>query len=370
MNDPSRTQSPDQRVITIAAVFIIIAGLKASSPLLVPFLLSIFIAIISAPPMFWLERKGVPTLVALLIVILAIAVILLTVAALVGSSLDSFSADIPQYQQRLGVILSSAIDWLNDRGVTIAPEREVLLKYVDPGKAMNLAASLLNGLGSTLTNSFLIFITVIFILLEAEGLPAKMAVILKDPGDALPRFREIAHTINNYLMIKSLTSLVTGILIALSLHILGVDYPVLWGALAFMLNFIPNIGSIIAAVPTVLLALVQLGPATALWTAVAYLVVNSLIGNIVEPKFMGKGLGLSTLVVFVSLVFWGWVMGPVGMFLSVPLTITIKIALDAHEETRWLAILLGPEVEPQAPSRLAMETADVNPSGPDNDRGA
>ncbi|MCG6868492.1 MAG: AI-2E family transporter [Gammaproteobacteria bacterium] len=356
MNTLISANSPEQKVVTVAALFIIIAGLKASAPLLVPSLLSIFIAVISAPPMFWLERKGLPTLVALVIVILAIIVILITVAALVGSSVDSFSANIPQYEGRLRTMISTSINWLDSKGVSVAPDREFLFKYMDPGKAMNLAASLLNSLGSVLTNSFLIFITVIFILLEASGLPAKMAIILREPGKTLPRFQEIGKTINNYLMIKSLTSLITGFLIAVCLHVLGVDYPVLWGTLAFMLNFIPNIGSIIAAVPAVLLALVQLGPATALWTVAVYVAVNSLIGNLVEPKFMGRELGLSTLVVFLSLVFWGWVMGPVGMFLSVPLTITIKIALDASEETRWLAVLLGPEVEPKDPGPLASGT--------------
>ena len=119
----------------------------------------------------------------------------------------------------------------------------------------------------------------------------------------------------------------------------------LWGTLAFLLNYVPNIGSIIAAIPALLLALVQLGPGAVLWSAIGYLVVNNLVGNVIEPRFMGRGLGLSTLVVFLSLVFWGWVLGPVGMFLSVPLTMTLKIALDSSEETRWIAILLGPEVD-------------------------
>jgi predicted PurR-regulated permease PerM len=124
--------------------------------------------------------------------------------------------------------------------------------------------------------------------------------------------------------------------------LIGVDYPVLWGVLAFMLNFVPNIGSIIAAVPAVMLALVQWGVSSAVIVAAVYVAVQVMIGSIIEPKFMGRGLGLSTLVVFVSLVFWGWVLGPVGMLLSVPLTITVKLALDSKPETQWLGHLLGP----------------------------
>jgi predicted PurR-regulated permease PerM len=124
---------------------------------------------------------------------------------------------------------------------------------------------------------------------------------------------------------------------------MGVDYYLLWGLLAFLLNYIPTIGSFFALLPPALLALIQFGIVEAIVVVIVFVIINTLIGNIIEPRFMGKGLGLSTLVVFLSLIFWGWVLGPVGMLLSVPLTITIKIALDSSEETRWLAILLGSE---------------------------
>jgi predicted PurR-regulated permease PerM len=156
-------------------------------------------------------------------------------------------------------------------------------------------------------------------------------------------FGRFSDTLNRYLVIKSSMSLATGVTITIALYILGVDYPVLWGIIAFMLNFVPNIGSVIAAIPAVLMALVQFGFAAAGWVALVYVVVNSVYGNLVEPKLMGRSLGLSTLVVFASLVFWGWLLGPVGMFLSVPLTMTMKIAFEASDESRWLAVLLGSE---------------------------
>ena len=130
------------------------------------------------------------------------------------------------------------------------------------------------------------------------------------------------------------------------LTILGVDYPILWGLVAMVFNSVPNIGSIIAAVPALLLALVQIGPDVMLYTGLGYVVVNLVMGNVVEPRFMGRGVGLSTLVVFLSLVFWGWALGLVGMLLSVPLTMIVKIALEAKEETRWIAVLIGPDIEP------------------------
>ena len=143
--------------------------------------------------------------------------------------------------------------------------------------------------------------------------------------------------------IKTATSAVTGVLVAALLFLLGVDYPVLWGLLAFLLNFVPNIGSIMAAIPPVLLAFLQpeSGMATAMYTALGFVAINCFISYAIEPRFMGQGLGLSTLVVFVSLVFWGWVLGPVGMLLSAPLTMTFKIVLSDFDDTRWIAVLMG-----------------------------
>jgi predicted PurR-regulated permease PerM len=127
------------------------------------------------------------------------------------------------------------------------------------------------------------------------------------------------------------------------LYVLGVDYVLLWALLAFLLNYIPNIGSIIAAIPAVLLALAQLGPAVAGLTALGFVLTNTVMGNMVEPRFLGRGLGLSTLVVFLSLIFWGWLLGTVGMLLSVPLTMIVKIALEGNDDTRWIALLLASE---------------------------
>jgi predicted PurR-regulated permease PerM len=213
---------------------------------------------------------------------------------------------------------------------------------------MRMTASVLSGFGKVLTNAFFILLTVIFILLEASGFPDKLHVALVDPDKSFNYLDKTIHNVQRYMAIKTWVSLATGVIIAVWLTILGVDYPLLWGMLAFLLNYVPSIGSIIAAVPAVLLALIQLGTGSALLTGLGYVVVNVVIGSVIEPKIMGRGLGLSTLVVFLSLVFWGWVFGPVGMLLSVPLTMAVKIALDSNEDTRWIAILLGSEASTEA----------------------
>ena len=153
--------------------------------------------------------------------------------------------------------------------------------------------------------------------------------------------------------------MLTGLVIFIWLWVLGVDYAILWGLLSFLLNFIPTVGSFIAAVPAVLLALVQLGILHAGLTLSGFVLVNLVMGNVIEPRWMGRGLNLSPLVVFVSLVLWGWVLGPVGMLLSIPLTIMVKIALENQPESRWISIMLGgaPTLEtPQADSAEQQET--------------
>jgi AI-2 transport protein TqsA len=198
-----------------------------------------------------------------------------------------------------------------------------------------------------LTKGFLIYVTTIFILFETSILPGKIRKAMENNTEAFDNLATIAGDVKKYLALKTAISLVTGILIAIWLMFLGVKYPILWGLIAFLMNFVPNIGSIVAAVPACALALVQLGVYPAVLAVVGYLVVNITLGNIIEPRIMGQRMGLSTLVVFLSLVFWGWILGPVGMLLSVPLTMTVKIILESHPDTRKLGILLGSQNPPK-----------------------
>lgn len=339
--------SPAARFLVVAGSFVlVVAGMRAAAPLITPFLLSIFIAVIAAPPMFYLVRRGWPSWAAMLAVSAVVAAIGSVIVAMVSGSLASFTTNLPEYQEKLRALSGQFMDWLEALGVHLP--RQALTTSLDAGKAMKMAGTLLGGLGDILTNALLILLTVIFILSEASSLPAKLHAALKTPDESIKRFSRVLDNINRYMILKTSMSLLTGVLVALWLWALGVDFPVLWGLVAFLLNYVPNIGSIIAAVPAVLLALVQLGPPSALWVAVGYLTVNTVVGNVIEPRFMGRGLGLSTLIVFLSLVFWGWVLGAAGMFLSVPLTMALKIALDANPQTRPIAILLGPEVEAKA----------------------
>lgn len=330
-------------ILTLAAFVILVAGLREAEAIIVPFLLSALIAMICTPPLFWLQRKGVPTALSVLVIVIGIMILGFIFGSVIATSLNSFASNAPSYQARLKEETASFLNWLQGHGIDIS--MRVLNNYLDPSKAMQMITASLKQLGGVLTNAFLILITVVFILLEASGFPTKLHQALDNPEESLGYFKKITENVKHYLALKTLLSLGTGICVTLLLLFLDIDYALLWGIIAFLFNYIPNIGSIIASIPAVLLAFIQFGIGQAAIVAIGYLAINMLFGPILEPKIMGRGLGLSTLVVFMSLVFWGWVLGPVGMLLSVVLTMIVKIALESREDTRWLGILLGnPEV--------------------------
>ena len=344
MRDTS--QSSGSAVISFAAVIVIVIGLQMAKDLLVPFLVAAFLALITVRPMLWMQRNRIPSILAALIIVSVIMLLLTIVGAVVGTSIADFTAALPAYQERLDIIVQGFINL-----VAKAFNREDALESVgdmiDPGWAMGLAATLLNSLKDVLTNIFLIIFTMIFILLEASTVETKVAAAFGRSTQSLKRPRVFLANLGRYLGIKTVVSMATGLTAGVLTWAIGLDFPLLWGMLAFLLNYVPNIGSIIAAVPAVLMALVQLGPGAASATAIGFVAINIVFGNVIEPRLMGYGVGLSPLVVFIGLVFWGWVFGPVGMLLSVPLTMTLKLALESDKRTRWIAILIGSERDAQ-----------------------
>lgn len=328
-------------LIYLAAFCIVIAGLKEARDIVLQVLIAGFAAIAIAPPIFYLKRRGLPFILGLTLVVALFLGSVGFMAGVVGSSINDFTAQLPLYEQRGREALTEVAELLAGFGMTPAWD-ESISELMNPGRVMGWVGGLFTGLGAVLANSFLILIMVVFLLLEASTLPAKLQAVFGEQSRALERFQNLAASINHYLVIKTWVSLLTGVLAAGLCFAFGLDFALLWGLLAFLLNYIPNVGSILAAGPPVLLAIVQLGAFEAVIILAGYLLINNVLGNFVEPRFMGKGLGLSAFAVIVSLIFWGWVLGPVGMLLSIPLTMAVKIAMEARQETQWIAVLLGP----------------------------
>ncbi len=357
MAENVRSKAGNPVLVSIAAFVVIVAGMRAAQPIIVPFLVAAFLALISLPPLHWFQKKGMPTWMALLAIIAIILLVGLAIAGVIGTSVEKLQTQLPSYQRRITVLQKELSDWLHARNIDVGTQFSP--ESFDSDRLMFLFTSLLSACGTVLNNALIILFMLVFMQLEAADLPAKLQAIQPDRSDLAERLTRIQDSVWQYVRLKTRISFLTGVLVAAWLWLLGVDFALLWGLLAFLFNFVPNIGSIIAALPAVLVALLQPGaegqPGSviasiflATYVALGYLVINLVIGNVVEPRMMGRGVGLSTLVVFLSLIFWGWVLGPVGMILSVPLTMIVKIVLDHSEDLKWVSILLGSEVRSEA----------------------
>ena len=338
-NEPSLPTS--NVLIGIASVVVIVAGLKAASGLFVPFLLAGFIGLLCAPALFWLQDRGLPNPVALVVVLLGLFGIGAVFGGLMSSSINEFTRLLPSYQERFGSVLTSLVASLDEYGIDFGTDPEAANPF-DPQAALGIVGGLAGNLGALLNNAFLLFLIVCFILLEASSFPRKVREAFGDSPVLETRMTEIGESIRRYLGIKTLTSMLTGVMAYTALVVLGVQFAPLWALIAFLLNFVPAIGSVMAAIPAVALALVDNSMQTAVLVALTYIGINISIGSFLEPRVMGDGMGLSPLIVVTSLIFWGWILGPVGMVLAVPLTVILRILLDSQPQTQWVAVLLGP----------------------------
>ncbi len=330
-------------IIKLAALIIIFAGAIYAKSIIAPFLLALFISIICMQPITWLEKKRIPRWLAIIIVILGLILFFSGFTFLIGRTLTFFLGNVSKYEPTITKISNSFIQFLNDKGINIPKDQ--ISTLIQPAKILEFTSGAAKELLAMLGKTFLIFLIILFILMEFASFSIKAKAITRGSDTSIAYFNTILRNIRHYLAIKTLVCISIGILIYIAMLIIGVDYPILWALIAGLMNYIPNIGSIIATIPAFLFALMQLGLGGALWTLGSFMVIHNVLGNFFEPRIMGKGLGMSTLVVLLSLLFWGFILGPVGMFLAVPFTITIKIILEQNEKTRWLAILLGTQDE-------------------------
>ncbi|MEQ6915920.1 AI-2E family transporter [Halomonas aquatica] len=340
--DSEQQNIPLNLTLALAALVVIVAGMRAGASLLVPLLLSLFIAVVCTAPVQWLNRLGLSLRLSVWLTLVVIGGFFSLLGVLLVNSIGTFIDALPGIEQKLYQYYLGLLDGL--AGLGLAIDTDWLAELLDAEQFGNWIPALLGEVGNLMMQSVVVGLLVIFLLFETLNFRDKISRALVNPAPSLNRFSEFSRTLKRYLAVKTLVSLVTGALIWLSCKLLGVEFPLLWAVLAFALNYIPNIGSAIAAVPPVLLLLVspEGGLFDALILSAAYLGVNFVMGNILEPRVMGRALGLSTSVAFLSLVVWGWVFGAAGMLLSVVLTMTLKIALDSHPQTRWIAHLLGP----------------------------
>lgn len=327
-----------------AFIFIIIGGIKATSNLILPLILALFISLMLLQPVHFLVRKKVPQSLAIVFVLILFSSILFLLGELLGNSINGFKYYLPEFKETLIQKFSYGANQLDFFGFKLSDSSILNAK---PGKNMEFLLNGLDHLRQIIGKTFFILLLTLFLLFELDSFPIKFRAMLSRKGNmkAKLNINRITLNLKNYLFIKTITSFFTGLFIFIGLKILGVPFAILWGTLAFLLNYIPNIGSLIAAIPAVLLAGIELGGPTMLIAGILYFLVNFIIGSVIEPRIMGKGMGLSTAVILLSLIFWGWLFGPIGMFLSVPLTMVLKVFLQSSESSKYFAVLIGTEEE-------------------------
>ena len=321
--------------VGVLAVVGVLFAMREASAVVIPVLLAFFLALGAGAPVAWLQKKGVPRFVSIMLVVAMVALFVGVSAILVGSSLQELSQRAPSYQQKVRQQIDSLLAGAD--GSVVRDQFAEVVSKASPEQALRLAVSVLGGVGDLFGKAVLILFLMILMILEAPGFEARVERL----GGSSSFLAALAKSVRSYLVIKTVTSLITGVVVGILLTVLGVNFAVLWGLLAFLLNYVPTVGSIFAAVPPVLMGLIQQGPGLALAVIVVFLVVNLLVGYALEPRVMGEGMGLSTVVVLLSFMFWGWLLGPVGMLLSVLLTTAVKIGLETREGTAGLAALLG-----------------------------
>jgi AI-2 transport protein TqsA len=334
-----------ERVLLIGTcLVVVIAGLRVAGPVIVPVLLSAYMAVLASGPIHWMMSRKVPAWAALTVVLAGVIGGFLLVGLLLGSSIRTFTANLPAYEQRMKSLIGGSLAWLDGKGWGVDLSTDSLLGYLDPGQLADFASILVTSIGNLLSDTAFVLLATIFMLAEAAGLPRKLKVAF-GPTMKLDRFGGVIADLQSYLAIKTRISITSGVLSGLLCWLVGVDFPLLWGVLAFLLNYVPTLGSVIALTPPTLLAFLLLGWQHGIALLGGYLAIEMVMGNVIEPRVMGKTLGLSTLVVFLSLVFWGWIWGPIGMFLSVPLTMVVKILLEHSGDLKWIAVMLGSGAE-------------------------
>jgi len=327
---------------SMAYLVILIAGLKAGSNLIVPLLMAFFWFLLFLPLIDKLRSFGMLDIFTTIIVFaITLGIVVIMGTFLVVSGQDII-ANLPVYQERYYELLPKIAVFFEKFGITMGKSH--IENLFDPIQIINYMAIFLKEMGGIMTNGLLTLFIVLFLFLESSLLSKKVLYLAKRK-DTKEKIELFLHNVNTYFLTKTAISVLTGLLIYAILAFVGLDNAPLFGFLAFLLNYIPNIGSIMAAIPAILVSLLQLGIMETVFIAAGYILVNSVMGNILEPKLLSRGVGLSILVVFLSMVFWGWVFGPVGMFLSVPLTTVVKIGCDDSRNWKWVSVLLGDKIK-------------------------
>ena len=328
-------------ISSLAYIVIIITGLKLGGSIILPFFMAFFLFIIFLPLANKLNSFSIPNVITLLIVFTIMIIIIFLPTIFLISSSNDIIKDIPMYQDKFHKVIPQVITFFEQYNISL--EWNTILSLIEPAKIVNYIATFFKGMGNIVVNLLLTLIMVIFLLLEASAISSKILYLTKTDQQR-EKVELFLKSINRYFIIKTFTSVLTALIVWAMLEYFNLQYAFVFAVLVFLLNYIPSIGSFIAAFPPLLVSILQLSMIETISIAIGYLIINILIGSFLDPKIMGKDLGLSTFIVFISMVIWGWIFGPFGMLLAVPLTIIIKIVCDNSKHYNWVSVILSDKV--------------------------
>ena len=305
-------------LIGTAAFVIIAAGIRESAQVLNSILLAMLLTVTVVPAFDALGRRGVPKGLAVALTTLLLAAVLVGLLGILGLSGTRLIQVLPHYQDRAESLRHDVEGLLLARG--IQPERVLSLDLVDPNRLLGLAAGFLSGLGKVLSQALLLILIVAFFL--AHPRPGDRTF---EPGGTAAR---VAGEVRQYLIITALSGLGFALLVYILMLAVGTDLALVWAVLAFIMNFVPNVGIILSVIPPVILTLLELSWQRALLVLAGFLVLNFVVDNLVKPRFMQSGLDVPPILGLLSLLVWAYLLGPIGTLLAIPLTIAVRRVLE------------------------------------------
>lgn len=340
-------------LLAAASVVIIIAGMREIAPILNIFLVALLLAVSISPILMWQIKRGWPRALSLVVTILIVLVLAGGLSTMLGVAANNMASKVPEYQERVTNLYTSGLDKLSERGIELTEIKQ--LDIFSPDRLVSFGAGFIENLFSTFGNVAFVLLLMIFILIEFADLTVKADQGKFSPDSWQTRFGDISNDLRKYVSINAVTGLMAAVADVLIMLVMGIDFAVIWGFLAFFFSFIPNIGFFLSVIPPALLALLEFGWVHSLILVIAFIVINSVIDNVIKPKYLGEKFDMSILLVFLSLLFWGWVLGAIGAILGVPLTMTVKRIIEFTNQDMNSEGEEPPGEEPPPPPKPAAE---------------
>jgi AI-2 transport protein TqsA len=331
-------ENPTVFLLTLACLVVVVFGLRYAAGVLNPILVALFVVMGLSPVLDWMRHKKVPAWLAITIVLIVVLALVAALAAILASYVGPFGEQVNVYKDRLSNMIANIQGWFGGHGIDTSA---FFAEYVNVNTIANSATSLMGSMVDAFSNVVLMIMILLFMLAQVYSFPRKIYSRLHLSAGFEQGFREFGEVTRSYLFTKGWLALVAAAICTGVYYAFGVDFALLWGILFFVLSFIPNFGFVLSVIPPFAVTLLEAGITRAGLVVLVVVVMNTIVDNVIAPRFMSRSVGLSTLAVFLSLIVWAWILGPVGALISIPLTLMVKLlVLDNYENTRFISAFL------------------------------